>query len=75
MPKRSGKRPADLNSLAASIVGDSTDDAPAEDSPLARAGQQGGVKGGPARAAKLSAEERSQIAQKAARARWGSQPR
>ena len=28
MPKRSGKRPRDLNSLAASIVDDATDEAP-----------------------------------------------
>lgn len=33
-------------------------------------GRLGGIKGGPARAAKLSAEERSEIAQKAARVRW-----
>jgi hypothetical protein len=70
MPKRSGKRPADLNRLAASIVRDSTGEGPTEESPLAQAGRQGGQKGGTARAAKLSAEERSEIARKAARARW-----
>lgn len=36
----------------------------------AAAGQKGGVKGGKARAAKLSAQRRRQIAQKAAKARW-----
>jgi hypothetical protein len=33
-------------------------------------GSRGGKKGGPARAAKLTAEERSAIAKKAAAARW-----
>lgn len=33
-------------------------------------GRKGGKKGGPARAAKLTAEERSEIARKAVRARW-----
>jgi hypothetical protein len=35
------------------------------------AGRKGGAKGGVARAAKLSDEERSEIAKKAAKARWG----
>ncbi len=34
-------------------------------------GSQGGLKGGPARAKKLSPERRSEIARKAARKRWG----
>ena len=33
-------------------------------------GRKGGLKGGPARAAKLSAEERSESARKAVLARW-----
>jgi len=33
-------------------------------------GRRGGLKGGKARAAKLSAEERSSIARRAANARW-----
>lgn len=33
-------------------------------------GRRGGLKGGKARAEKLSAEERSEIAKKAAQARW-----
>jgi len=33
-------------------------------------GRRGGLKGGPARAAKLTAEERSKIGKRAARARW-----
>lgn len=35
-------------------------------------GQLGGLKGGPARTAALSPRRRSQIAKKAARARWGT---
>ena len=35
-----------------------------------RLGHAGGVKGGPARARRLSQEERSEIARKAAEARW-----
>jgi hypothetical protein len=35
-------------------------------------GRAGGVQGGPARAAKLSEHQRSEIAKKAARARWKS---
>ena len=37
-------------------------------------GRLGGLKGGKARAAKLSAEERSAIARQAAAARWHSNP-
>jgi hypothetical protein len=76
VPERSRKkRPTDLNSLAASIVKDATDPQPEptvdEVKAAARAlGRLGGLKGGKARAAKLTAEERSDIAKKAAKARW-----
>jgi hypothetical protein len=43
---------------------------PVDESPKVRAGRAGGKKGGAARAAKLSAEERSEAARRAARARW-----
>ena len=73
MPERLRKRPADLNRLAASIVGDATSEEPvAEESAHALAGRQGGAKGGPARAAKLSPGRRSEIARRAAQARWDS---
>jgi hypothetical protein len=78
MPDRSRKRPRDLNALAASIVRDATDDDKADElvddgkDPAAVAlGRKGGLKGGKARAAKLSPEQRSEIARKAAAARWG----
>jgi len=38
-------------------------------------GRRGGLKGGKARAAKLSPEERSEIARKAAEARWSKAPK
>lgn len=70
MAKQS-KKPADLNRLAAAIVGDATDKTPEEpESAEVRAGRSGGQKGGPARAKALSAERRSEIAKKAAQARW-----
>jgi hypothetical protein len=40
---------------------------------LARIGRKGGLKGGKARAMKLSAQRRSEIARKAAKARWAQQ--
>lgn len=43
---------------------------PARD-PRALNGQKGGLKGGNARAAALTPEQRSEIAKKAAAARWG----
>jgi hypothetical protein len=73
MPKRS-RKPADLNRLAASIVEEATNpdhDPYAGKNPAAvELGRLGGAKGGKARAAKLTAEERSEIAKKAAAARW-----
>lgn len=77
MPERSrNKRQADLNRLAASIVDEATSEEP--DNPYdgknpaaAELGRQGGLKGGRARAEKLTPAERSEIARKAARARWG----
>lgn len=66
----------DLNRLAARIVRDSTDpDAHADDEKDPEAverGRKGGQKGGAARAQRLTPEERSEAARKAARARWGS---
>lgn len=71
MAKKS-KKPADLNRLAASIVGEATDETPSKpESQQARAGRLGGVKGGEARAKKLPPERRREIAKKAAASRWG----
>lgn len=75
MPKRSSK-PRDLSSLAKAIVDQATSDEPTPDpydgkNPAAvELGRLGGQKGGKARAAKLTAEERSAAARRAARVRW-----
>lgn len=72
MPKRS-KKPTDLNRLAAAIVGDATNETPQEaESQQQLAGRAGGKKGGKSRAARMSPEERSQAARKAAQVRWSS---
>lgn len=70
MAKQS-KKPADLNRLAAAIVGDATDETtPEPESPEARAGRAGGHKGGKIRAERLTAKQRSEAARRAAQARW-----
>lgn len=70
------KRPRDFNQRALQIVKEATGEEepyePPEKNPHAVAlGRLGGKKGGKARAANLTAEERSEIARKAAQARWG----
>ena len=58
----------DINKLAKSIVDKATE----EKNPAAVAlGRMGGLRGGKARAEKLSAERRSEIAKAAAAKRWG----
>lgn len=70
MAKQS-KKPADLNRLAAAIVGEAIDDAPPQpESSQARAGRKGGHKGGKVRAQRMTSEQRSSAARKAAQARW-----
>lgn len=73
--KPSKKRPRDLNLLARSIFQESVGEAPPEEpstkNPHAVAlGRLGGLKGGKARAAKLTREQRKEIGRKAARVRW-----
>lgn len=78
MPDQSSKkpkRPRDLNLLAKKIVDLATEgeraEEPSDKNPHAVAlGRLGGKKGGPARAKKMSAEERKEAARKAAKARW-----
>lgn len=70
MPKRSSKKqPQDVNLLAASIVEEATSES-AKNPHAVALGRLGGKKGGPARAKKLTPEQRREIAQKAAAARW-----
>ncbi len=71
MPKP--KRPRDVNQLAKMIVDLTTgDETEPELSVKQRAGQLGGLKGGKARAEKLTPKKRSEIAKRAALARWKS---
>jgi hypothetical protein len=71
--------PADLNQRAKAIVDLATGEREVEDpdegkNPAAvELGRLGGLKGGKARAEKLSARKRSAIAKKAAAARWARQ--
>lgn len=73
------KRPADINITAKLITDIATGETkdPMNDlgdkNPAAVAlGRLGGLKGGKARAKALSAKKRSDIAKKAAKARWGT---
>jgi hypothetical protein len=77
MQDRSSKRPRDPNQLAKLMVdiasGETPDPIFTADGKNAAAvmlGRRGGLKGGIARAGKMSPEERSRIAKAAAEARW-----
>lgn len=80
MPDRSRKRPRDVNEIARQIVDEATGEVPPLDpdegkDPAAVAlGRKGGLKGGKARAAKMTAKQRSEAARKAAQARWAEKP-
>jgi hypothetical protein len=66
MPKRSSNKKKDVNVLASEIVEQATHKNPA----AVALGRLGGLKGGKARAKKLSPTRRTEIAKKAARTRW-----
>jgi hypothetical protein len=76
MPDRSRKRPRDPSQLGKLIVdiatGEIEDTVPDDGkNPAAvELGRKGGLKGGKARAAKLTPEERGESARRAASARW-----
>ncbi|MBU8934780.1 MAG: hypothetical protein KOO62_12390 [candidate division Zixibacteria bacterium] len=84
MQKRSRKKKKpDVNELAAGIVDQATNEDPPEEEPevddgknpaAVALGRLGGLKGGKARAKKLTAEERRRSARKAALARWRKSP-
>jgi len=71
------KRPTDISQLAYQIVQEATQEIKEEipikeKNPAAVAlGRLGGLKGGKARAEKLSPKKRKEIAKKAAKTRWG----
>jgi hypothetical protein len=83
MRRSSKPLPKDPNQLAYEIVRLTTEEPeeipknPQEEAQnaiseyLALIGKRGGLKGGPARAKKLSAKKRREIALKAAKTRWG----
>jgi hypothetical protein len=76
MPKRSSKSPEaeDANQIAARVIQTVTGTAEVAKETISRVaaelGRRGGLKGGKARAAKLSPRKRKEIARKAARSRW-----
>ena len=83
MPNRSSKqpkRPRDVNQLAKSIVDEAVGGVQAlalradgKNPAAVELGRLGGLKGGRARALTLTAKRRSQIAMKAAEARWSKE--
>ncbi|NOX57877.1 MAG: hypothetical protein GXP29_03350 [Planctomycetes bacterium] len=79
MQKRSSKdgKKKDFVEIAKAVVDAATsedepakDDAPKKNPAAVELGRLGGKKGGKARAAKMTPEERSEAAKKAANARW-----
>lgn len=77
MPRRS-KKTKDVNEMAFAMVeaiaNGQVPTTPEGKNPFAVAlGRRGGLKGGPARAASMTAKQRSDGAKKAAQARWSAQ--
>jgi hypothetical protein len=76
MPDRSRKRPRDPNQLGKLIVDIATgqvEDRPPDagkDPTAVEMGRKGGLKGGKVRAERMTAEQRSEAAKRAAHARW-----
>ncbi len=72
MQKKPARKTRDVNQLAKAILDAATSEVPAETKSTAAVarGRMGGKVGGKARAAKLTKEQRSAGAEKAARARW-----
>lgn len=72
MPNRSSKpeSPQDVNQLAAQIVETVASIRDGKNPAAVALGKLGGLKGGRARAEKLSPLRRKQIAKRAAKARW-----
>jgi hypothetical protein len=79
MANRSSNRgtgPKDFNQIAFSVVQQATGQVekikpPEKNVHAVTLGRAGGLKGGKARAAKLTPEQREEIARKAAQKRWG----
>jgi hypothetical protein len=81
MPKRSSKKQEDEAQAAVRIMeaiaerSEKRDVPPDVSAAAAALGRRGGLKGGPARAAALTPTKRSEIAKKAAAARWKNRPK
>lgn len=78
------KIPTDINQLAKFITDQTTESKPTEEAQLtkpvkeknaaaAALGRLGGLKGGKARAEKLTSEQKKEIAKKAAKIRWSKE--
>ena len=80
MAAKHPKRPRDLNQWAKHMVDLATgraqehDPDKGKDAAAVSLGRRGGLKGGKARAAKMTPARRAEIARKAANARWGTTP-
>ena len=72
MPKRLRKRPIDPNAAAHSILQDiiALTEQPPKDPAAVALGRKGGKVGGKVRASRMTPEQRSDAARKAAAARW-----
>lgn len=77
MAPKHPKRPRDVNQWAKRMVDLATgsvqepDPNEGKDAAAVDLGRRGGLKGGKARAAKMSPERRAEIARQAAKVRWG----
>ena len=73
MPKRSSRQsdPSEIARQVIVAVVPEADPKPEKNPAAVALGRLGGLKGGKARAAKLTAEKRKEIARKAAMKRWG----
>ncbi len=73
MTEKHPQRPRDLNQWAKHMVDLATGEANDREPTMTEVrASKGGIKGGPARAAALTAEQRSDIAKKAAGKRWAN---
>jgi hypothetical protein len=74
MATKHPKRPRDVNQFGKFMVdlatGNATEPTSDKDPAAVELGRRGGLKGGKARAARMSATRRAEIARKAAKARW-----
>jgi len=77
MDKRRTNPRKDINETAFSVVqqaiGEAEPQESTKDQDAVESGRRGGLKGGKARASKLTPEERAEIARKAAAARWNTE--